>query len=238
MHKHLLLLTLFIPLLSLSDSPMNALFYKQRAEAHLVSGDTLSAMLDLDKAIRIDNTFIEAYRTRAILLTEMRKLQEAIYDYDVIIINSPNDQTAWGKRGLLREWIADFQGAEADYLKDLEYSPNNILSLEGVCRMKIDQTMDYSGSLPYIEKLLQLFPGKADYLFLKGQAFQSLNKLIEAISLYNQVVKLDPTLATVYFFRGMAYLNLGNNKEACNNFQQAKNAGLTFAETLILRNCE
>jgi len=81
-------------------------------------------------------------------------------------------------------------------------------------------------------KLTQLNPNynnilNGDVYYFKGRSFHSLNQYHDALSNYNQAIKLAlHDFGYLYYYRGLTHLAIGNVKEACNDLRVACDKGV------------
>ena len=72
---------------------------------------------------------------------------------------------------------------------------------------------DYQEALVCYNKALELKPGHAKYLTLKGRSLKQLNQINEAIRCYDQAINEDENYAPAYFFKS-EYLFEQNDYES------------------------
>ncbi len=72
---------------------------------------------------------------------------------------------------------------------------------------------NFQEALVYYNKALELKPGNAKYLSLKGKSLKHLNKINEAIRCYDQAINEDDNYAPAYFLKS-EYLYEQNDYES------------------------
>ena len=72
-----------------------------------------------------------------------------------------------------------------------------------------------------IDKAIPRDSDDADFYFRRAIAKDSLGRYVEAISDYNETIRIDPNNPDAYYFRGLAKNFLGQAGEARQNFQKA-----------------
>lgn len=72
---------------------------------------------------------------------------------------------------------------------------------------------DLTSALTQIEKALSLLQ-KAEYHYLNGMIFESMNKDLRAVSSYEAALKLDPQFDEALFQKSLIYLNYGDPTQA------------------------
>ncbi|MDC3956892.1 tetratricopeptide repeat protein [Polyangium jinanense] len=87
--------------------------------AHL-EGDTPLARADLQRAVELAHYDDEIRSCSVMYFSLVAKPEEAIADYDILILLSPLDARYYKERGMVREAIGDVEGALADYTRAAE----------------------------------------------------------------------------------------------------------------------
>ena len=80
----------------------------------------------LNKAIKLNPYFSNAYVYRGMICYQLEKYHEALKDYNKAIDIDFNNEYAYTNRGLIKEKLGDDQGALEDYNKAIELNKNNI----------------------------------------------------------------------------------------------------------------
>jgi tetratricopeptide (TPR) repeat protein len=222
---------------AIKKEPGNAVAFYLRATAQLALHDTTAFFSDTETATMLDAANVDVYRSRAKVYESMWQYPNAVKEYDKLIQYAPKDPNAYGERGFAKEMAEDFEGAEADYLKDLQANPKNVRSLDRISSLKSVHSADYTGANAYLDKLLQIVPNDAEYLRRKGQNFQFNGQYQEAIKMFDQVVNLKAADGMVYFYRGMAYHKINQSDKACADLKTAEGMGNSFAQQMIPRLC-
>jgi tetratricopeptide (TPR) repeat protein len=223
---------------TIKKEPGNAMAFYLRATAQLALQDTAAFFNDTETATRLDASYVEAYRSRAKVYENMWQYPNAVKEYDKLIQYAPKDPNAYGERGFAKEMAEDFEGAEADYLKDLQINPKNVRSLDRMANLKSIHSADYAGANAYLDKLLQIAPNDAEYLRRKGQNFQFNGQYQEAIMVFDQLVNIKAADGMVFFYRGMAYHKINQSDKACADLKTAEGMGNSFAQQMIPRLCQ
>ncbi|CAZ81499.1 unnamed protein product [Tuber melanosporum] len=97
--------------------PNQALFYSNRAQAHIRMEAYGSAIEDAAKAIEIDPASVKAYYRRAISNVALLKYKEALKDFRTVCKKAPNDKDARLKMNECEKLIR-----KIDFLKAIEQS--------------------------------------------------------------------------------------------------------------------
>ena len=106
----------------------------------------------------------------------------------------------------------------------------NRLQQEG----KVDDAIKKWGSIANTSEGIDNDKAAAAFL-ARGAANSNLGKHDEAISDYNEAIRLNPNFAGVYVLRGVAHGNLGKNDEAILDFNEAIRLNPNLAEAYLTR---
>jgi tetratricopeptide (TPR) repeat protein len=91
--------------------------YNYQGIAKFELGDSQGAIVDFDRAIRIDPQDAIAYYNRGLAKFELGDNQGAIVDFDRVIAIDPQDAEAYSNRGAVKLALGNKQGAIADLTK-------------------------------------------------------------------------------------------------------------------------
>ena len=106
----------------------------------------------------------------------------------------------------------------------------NRLQQEG----KVDEAIKKWGSIANISDGIDNDIA-AGAFFARGAANDNLGKHDEAISDYNEAIRLNPNFAEAYMGRGVANDNLGKRDEAISDYNEAIRLNPSFAEAYVFR---
>jgi len=74
-------------------------------------------MLDIQKAIELDNRKSPYYMSRALLYKGFEEFERAFRDFDTSIYLNPKNGYAYLNRGYMKQQLHDNEGAEEDFNK-------------------------------------------------------------------------------------------------------------------------
>ncbi len=108
-------------ILNISCRENNASHYFKNGSAKYQLENYKSAIEDFDKAIELENDYIDAYYVRALCYGNLKKYDKAANDFNKVIELNPEYKDAYINRGYyVLEKKGDFQGAISDYNKFLD----------------------------------------------------------------------------------------------------------------------
>ena len=111
-----------------------------RGYVRLLTGKTSIALIDLNKALRINSFDGWGRMVRGMILHAMERWQDALEDYDIAVSLEPNPQV-YLNRAIAKYNLEQYEGALADAKKALELDPE-----WEECRAvieEIEEIMDY-----------------------------------------------------------------------------------------------
>ena len=103
--------------------PDSSLSFFYRARMILIKGDTLEAMEDLDKAVTLSSNkkrkgaVSNILKLRAECNSSLGRIQEAISDYSILLVEEPKDYKALSGRGKAKLQLGDTIGGCVDLLR-------------------------------------------------------------------------------------------------------------------------
>jgi tetratricopeptide (TPR) repeat protein len=99
---------------------LNPQYFNEIAVRLSMANQTEGALLQFDKALRVDPGFHTARINKAIILTTLKRYDEALIELDQVIASGEDHPEAHYARGVCREAKLDYRGAVADYGRALE----------------------------------------------------------------------------------------------------------------------
>ena len=88
-------------------------------------GRAAGAMDDLDQALLLDPSRVDAWVLRAAIWRRMDMLDEARSDIDKAVALSPEDAEALLERGIVRQLMGNMDGARQDWTRAEQVDPNS-----------------------------------------------------------------------------------------------------------------
>jgi tetratricopeptide (TPR) repeat protein len=182
------------------------------------------------------------YISRAHGKDSLKDYSGAVSDCNKAISINPNDEKAYGERGLAKLHQSDWNGAISDLSKAIELDPNDekIYSARGLAK---DALKDYAGAATDLNKAIELNPNDAMAYFNRSFVMDETNDYNNEISDFDKVIKLDSLNKFgmnkyAYYRRGNAKHNLNNNDAACSDWNKAGELGESNAYTYINLYCK
>ncbi len=193
---------------AIAIDPQLASAFNNRANALQLKGNYEAALLDYAEAIRLNPVFAFAYNGRGNVFYATGKFTEAIANYDKAIEIDPDYIGAWINRGYAYFAAENFPQAIADLSEAIT---------------RISKTPDFDN-----------VTAARAYLG-RGLAFNMTLRIKEAITDFDDAIRLDPTQAAAYAGRGLSYGSSGKIADALKDFDEALRRDRTSVQTYMVR---
>lgn len=107
------------------------------------SGKHANAFNFYDHALRVDNDIADAHKKRGVYKTELKKWQEAMFDFSEILRISPSTFVAYKLRGLTQYHQKNFHLAIEDFSAYLKYDSLNkeVLNFRGITHLALGDSI-------------------------------------------------------------------------------------------------
>lgn len=169
--------------------------------------DYLTSLIYVNKLIEFAPDFARGYNLKALILEKLKRYNQALEFVDKAIELNPN--IAWDNKALILMEIGFYNQALECANKALEINPNNKYAIMYKSQILI-KLGKYNEALNLLDKFshIDYFPA----LHEKAYCLLELNKLEEAISIYDEILNNNPNDARAYYNRACAY-SLKNEKD-------------------------
>lgn len=159
--------------LAIQANPDSPKAYMIRAMIYQNLNQIKDAEKDFKKAIRLDNSYSEAYVNYAVFLCDQKRFDEAIKNFDTALENPLyfTPEVAYYSKGVCYYNNKQLESANADYLRALTYRNPPQNTYVALARLQLDKK-NYTLAKYYINK----FSGSQtpDIMWLHIQILQSL----------------------------------------------------------------
>jgi len=201
-------------------NPNHALSYLRLGVIYFNLNESALALESFSRTIELDNTFAEAYYSRATIYAGLlNDHAQALSDYNMAVYLEPENVKYRISRGNFLvvagdpiSALIDFNRAvEIDPLNDINFQQRgNFYTMHGRYEMALD---DFNAAIRLNSENAKNFSNKAITLFL-------LERYEEAVENFTIVLRLDSNDYEAYFVRGYAYFKLGMYNEAVLDFTE------------------
>lgn len=147
-------------------------------------------------------------------------------------------------RGVARTMLKDYAGAEEDFNKAIEDTPEFVVALMGrayvryldsFSKEEMSRENEIRLAMNDYDEALRLNPMLVYAWFNKGNIYYGAGDYTSAIQCYNESLKIDPDFGQAYFNRGLSYLSAGNRNQAFSDLGKAGELGVLPSYSLLKR---
>ena len=168
---------------------------------------------------------------RASLLVELGKFDEAMEDYNLLIIDFPDDLEAHYRRGLLFLEENNRVKAEADFRKSEEIDPNNMYTkLSKALLFKLDNKWELA-EMVYTDLINNETNVDPSFYMNRAECYINNGKTLLASADLRSVELSQSNNPYYYFLRGRVRLDQFDKTAAKADFNKAKSMG--YDESIV-----
>jgi len=138
-------------------------------------------------------------------------------------------------RGIIYERLGMWPDAEADFLRVLDYQPDDADTLNYLGYTWVDRGENLTRGFELIERAVELEPDSGAIIDSLGWAHYKLGQYDDAKKYLEQAVVLTPYSATIIDHLGDAYWKLGRKREATYQWQRALEYDATEEEAIAIQ---
>lgn len=178
----------------------------------------------LDKAIKKNNRFLEAYISRGANKAELKSFQEAIKDYEKVLTLDPQNTLALFNIANNYKRLERYDVAIRFY--------NKAFDSKGGEKMYLDHYLNH-----FINSEDFDVPGYIIH-FERGIAHYYKGNIEKAFSDFNISIKNDYKIGECYYWIGYIHISKGEMKLACESLNKAMQMGDQDAQLALNRYCK
>ncbi len=200
--------------------------YDLRANAKEGLEDKEGALLDEDKALKLDSQCTECAETKVRLLVGMDRASDAITDAKKITERNPHSSSLYDVAGNLR-WKGQYDVALGLIDEYLRNNPNDAAALaeRGYCRHNLGQL---DGAVADYKRALELAGPDFDVMYpinMLGLILCQRKDFPQALELLNKYIQLRPRDGDLYSIRAIVFEQAGNLGNAKSDYRKACDLG-------------
>ncbi|MEK7485008.1 MAG: tetratricopeptide repeat protein [Planctomycetota bacterium] len=179
----------------------------------------LSALKDINEAIRLKSDYWKAYLVRARIKEEMKNIDGALQDCNLVIQSLPNFDDAYYQRGLIRLEKGENGGALDDFNKSIELNPQfaEAYYIRGYLKQSLK---DISGALQDYTACLQYDLEDSDAYRERGGIWFEKKENRKAIADFNKAIQFDTEDTVAYLYRASVYIDEKKYTDAIQDLNQ------------------
>ena len=203
--------------------PTNTNLIYETAGIHEILGDNEGILEDYNAILEIDESQIEIWVKKAVLLVKLERLDEALACYDHLVSCKPDNAGLWYSKGLVQMSIKDYEGAYHSLDVALALSPSDADAIHAKARV-MTELHNYDGALELYGKLIR-DGNVTDGVYLEIAGVQKKMGLYdEAIKSYSHYLTVAPNDPEGLRGRGDCYAKLEMFSQAATDYRHLLNA--------------
>ncbi len=207
----------------------NAMYYNRSASLNIKAKEYKNAMENIERAIKTDSTFFDAFENKLILniilgrsgsrddLDDKRVAKRLI---EKQIKNNPDDKSLIVKRGELRLLMDDFAGAIQDGLYVIKVNADSYSGYD-LLTATYQKMGQWNKTLPYFMKMSELQPDNPQVTCNIALSYQNIMRFEPALKLLNKLIDRYPNAAEYYIARASLFIFKGDNPAAKADYDKA-----------------
>ncbi len=175
--------------------------YVGRARLNSVTGDTIAAVADVEKALELNPSSINARLIHSdLMMTFGNDPQAALADMDEAIRLRPQMSGLFINRAFIRYKLDDYYGAMADYDYAVTLEPTNVTALYNRALLRAE-VHDLNRAAADFDKVLELDPDNYRALFNRAVIRRDLGDLNGAVADLDRLIEVFPEFSAAWFMR-------------------------------------
>ncbi len=191
------------------------------AHRHLKEYD--SALIDLNRALKINPKYMEAYYERGMAYFYLENYGLASEDFDQALKFDADYPDAYIGRGYTYYAQEDYAHALSDFNKAVKLTDTSPAAYFGR-GLVYYATNEYLKAIIDFSQALELNTDWAEAYYRRGQAHYELENLAAAHQDFDRAIELEPEYIDPYFDRGVLLHDLGLYTEALTDFNKVVKA--------------
>jgi tetratricopeptide (TPR) repeat protein len=184
------------------------------------SANYQQSILNFDRAISLNSSYVEAYRIRARAYFSLRNVDAAIADFSKVSELAPNDASVCIERGFIYLNKKDYPRAIADANRAVTLNPKLArgYNLRGTA---IRDMGDPQRAVPDFTRALDVDQNLENY-FQRAATYQLLRQHDKAISDFNRALEISPEQPHTYFARARSRTEVGDEAGAREDYTRGR----------------
>lgn len=188
--------------------------YLGRGRLRLATGDTVSALSDIDKALSLNKNSVNAYIMRAdVAIHRDNNFEQALADMDEAVKLQPRMAGLYVNRAYLRYRLDDFFGAMADFDYSIQLDPLNEAAIFNRALLEMETSAN-DKALADLDRLLELDSSNIRAYYNRAVVNSLKSRWQEAADDISKVIEDVPDLPDPYFMRSQFYRSMGQMRKA------------------------
>ncbi|MEI6411996.1 MAG: tetratricopeptide repeat protein [Bacteroidota bacterium] len=192
-----------------NKTPESSLCQCNLAYNELISLDFAGAEEHYTQALKYDPNTIESYNGRGQAYMQLRKIPEALSDFNNAISNGISTPKLFLNRGKCYVALNRFQEAIPDLVKSIELEPKSPEAYFFLAAAK-EKTGDANGAIDAYGQAATLKPDYVEALVNRGLLLMTNARFDEAIESYTKAIQANPNVEMIWNNRAYAFYKKGD----------------------------
>ena len=194
-----------------------AAIYNNRGAVYKSKGEYDRAILEYNKAIKIDPGSTNAYNNRGNAYQDKSEYDRAIRDYTKAIEIDPKDAIAYTGRGNVFDAKGEHDRAIEDHTKAIQFDPKFVEAYNNRGITYADKG-EFDRAILDLTKAIEIDPNYAIAYTNRGNTFYDKGDYDHAIADHTKAIDIIPRFAEAYNNRGVTYADKGEFDRAILDF--------------------
>jgi tetratricopeptide (TPR) repeat protein len=143
----------------------------------------------INKALDINDSFATAHNTKAIILTDMNRLEQALSSSNIAIQLDSNSESFYNNRAIIYNQLNNYQMAIQDCEKAIQINEKYPYAYNTL-GMSMDGLNKYTTGIGYYSKAIELKPGFKEATFNMGVSYLQSGDSVKACEMLKQAFNL------------------------------------------------
>ncbi|HEV8326517.1 MAG TPA: tetratricopeptide repeat protein [Nitrospiraceae bacterium] len=209
-------------------SPKNPLFYTLLGQLWMRTKDAGRAEIAFKKAIELDDSLLSAYMNLAQVYHLAGKTDQAVKEYEAILVKNPKVIQAHMLLGVIHESRNEYDKAQAQYEAILKLAPRFAPAANNLAWLMAEQGRNLDVALSHAQTAREGRPDDPHIADTLGWIYYKKNAYLLAVSLLKEAAEKLPNEPIVHFHHGMAQYKNGNPVGAKKSLQAALKLNQSF----------
>jgi len=185
--------------------------------------DPQKKLSDLNEAIRLAPSHVDALRERGELYADQDKLEEALADLTAAIELAPNHLPTYEEQAIVLARMKRFDEALKAIERARKLAPKSVSPLIQRARIHAMQH-NYKAALDDLDEALTMEPDSPGALVLRAAVYEEMDQTDKALADLDRLLEVRPSSPTAMRLRAMLLAGMGKFDEAVRQMEQlAKN---------------
>ena len=205
---------------NLSKAETLGCFFNNLGNSYCEVGDIDSALMELERAVRINPSLAEAHNNLGNIYLHKGRARDAISEYYKALKILDEDAKTHNNLGNAYSQNGQYNEAVKEYMIALDLEPDFIDAYRNLANTYRRQGF-FTRALRELKIAAQLKPAEGETYRLMGDIYMEMDNYSAALTSYQKSLKLMPASANIHSNMGYCYLKNSKPHEAITQFRRA-----------------